>query len=86
MPNESKKQDLVNFTTEEGELVSKDLDEVLKKYNAQFVVSPIINPNGTLGARVELFKKVEQEQPSPYNEATNSEAEESSESDSEESA
>lgn len=53
------KYTLTDFSTEEGKLISADLDAVLVKYNGQFVVTPFINPNGTLAAKVELFKKVE---------------------------
>lgn len=50
---------LANFSPEEGKLVLGEVEAVLKKYSGHFVVKPVINVNGTLGAAVEIFKKVE---------------------------
>ena len=63
MPN--KKHDLVSFSPEEGKKVTEAFQKLLEEYQAEFTVTPIINPNGTIGAKVELFKKIE----SPYIEA-----------------
>lgn len=57
--NNDSKYTLSDFTPDEAKLLTNDLDATLAKYNAQFVVAPIINPDGTIGAKVELFKKVE---------------------------
>lgn len=58
MPNETKST-LVNLTEQEGEDISREIGDVLEKYSAQLVVSPIIAQNGTLSAKLEIFKKVE---------------------------
>lgn len=50
---------LVDYSPEVAKEVTEALDEVLKKHDGQFVVTPVINPNGTIGAKVEVFKKVE---------------------------
>lgn len=48
---------LVNLSKEEGEKVVEEIEAVLNKYSAQFVVLPVINLNGTLAAKLEIFKK-----------------------------
>jgi len=80
---------LTNFSPEEGPKVLAEIDQVLEKYNGQFVCLPTIEKNGTLGAKVEVFKKVElvpKEIISPYTDeqTTDTETEEGGESDSEE--
>jgi len=49
---------LVEFSKEEANEILKEVDTILAKYNAQIAVSPIINPNGTLGAQAQILKKV----------------------------
>lgn len=51
--------ELVDFTPEEGKSIQKEIQDVVDKFNGQFVVTPLINHNGTLGAKVEVFKKIE---------------------------
>lgn len=58
MQNEPK-YSLVEFSKDEIVSVTKRIEEVLKEYTAQFAVSPVINPNGTIGAKLEIFKRVE---------------------------
>lgn len=58
MKNEEPKFELDNLSPEDGKSVALEIDTALNKYSAQLVVMPIINPNGTLGAKVEIFKKV----------------------------
>lgn len=68
MQNEPK-YELINLEPSELKLISEEVDAVLKKYSAQFVVSPAINPNGTLAAKLDVFKRVElvpKAIPSPY--------------------
>lgn len=68
VPNESK-YSLANFSPEEGKKVLAEVEEILNKNNAQFVVAPLINQNGTIGAKVEVYKKVEliaKDIPTPY--------------------
>lgn len=79
--NNEPKYDLVNLSPEEGKLVAADLDAIFTKYSAQLVVLPVINQNGTLGAKAEIFKKVllvpKEGVPSPYtsgNDTNNPEA------------
>lgn len=50
---------LVNLSPEEGKRITEELDTIFNKYSAQLTVTAIINPNGTLGAKAEIFKKVE---------------------------
>ncbi len=57
MPN--KKYEYVNFSPEDGKKVTEELTELLKKYDAEFVVTPLITEKGTIGSRLEIFKKVE---------------------------
>lgn len=84
MPTDPK-YTLSDFTPDEAKLLTTDIDAALAKYNAQFIVTPIINQNGTIGAKVELFKKVElvpKSVESPYanpEETTDAAPEESSE-------
>lgn len=64
---------LQDFSPEEGKQITADIDAVLAKYSAHFVIVPTIQPNGTLSAKAELFKKVElipkeQGVPSPFTE------------------
>lgn len=54
-----KQYSLVDFSPEEAKYITAEFDAVLEKYNGQLAVTPIINKNGTLGAKAELFKKVE---------------------------
>lgn len=66
-----KQYSLVEFSAEEGKQIASEFDAVLVKYNAQLSVAAIINKDGTLGAKAELFKKVElvpkeQGVPTPY--------------------
>lgn len=67
---EETKYTLQDFTDkEEAKACLEEIDTVLAKYSAQFAVFPIINNNGTLGAKVEVFKKVElvpKSIPSPF--------------------
>lgn len=49
---------LEEFSPEEGTLVSAAVDKVLAEHSAQLSVRAIINPNGTLGAVANVFKKV----------------------------
>lgn len=68
MQNEPK-YSLASFSPEEGKKVLAEVEEVLNKNNAQFVVQPLINQNGTIGAKVEVYKKVEliaKDIPTPY--------------------
>jgi len=58
MPNEPIKR--VDFSKEEVAEISSKLDALLKEYKADFVVAPIINRNGTLGASVSILRKVEE--------------------------
>lgn len=68
--NNEPKFDLMNLSPEEGKQIGVEIDAILAKYSATFVVLPIINPNGTLGAKVEIYKKVQLVPkdgiPSPY--------------------
>ncbi len=50
---------LANFSPEEGKAVIAKLDKFMAENSAELVVTPLINPNGTIGAKVEIFKKVE---------------------------
>jgi len=84
MQNEPK-YTLANFSAEEGPKVLAEIDQVLEKYDGQFVCLPTIEKNGTLGAKVEIFKKVElvpKEIISPYTDeqTTDTETEEGSDS------
>lgn len=53
---EETKYKLADFTPEEAKIVSADIDAALLKHSAKLAVSPMINPNGTVGAKVEVFK------------------------------
>ena len=50
---------LSNFSPDEGKEVIAKLDKFMLENSAELVVTPLINPNGTIGAKVEVFKKVE---------------------------
>lgn len=66
---EEPKYSLQDFTPEEAKSVTEDIDAALLKHSGALSVSPIINPNGTIGAKVEVFKKVKlvpESVPSPY--------------------
>lgn len=82
------KYTLADFSPEEAKEITSELDVVLSKHSAQFVVTPVINPNGTIGAKVEIFQKVElvpKSVESPYadpKEESDAQAEEGGESDS----
>lgn len=52
---------LESFSKEEGEKILNQLQSVLSDNKADLIVFPIINPNGTLGAKVELYKKTTQD-------------------------
>lgn len=58
MNNEPQIQ-LAQFSEEEGKEVEKDIQDTINKHSGHFVVTPIINSNGTIGAKLEVFKKVE---------------------------
>lgn len=74
---------LVDYSPADAKTVLEELDAVLVKYDGQFVVTPVINPNGTIGAKAEVFKKVElvpKSVETPYlNEEPDTKAEEGSE-------
>ncbi len=60
MSEEKKPQfTLVPLEKEEGELVVARLQAWLSENGVEIVAGPIIAPNGTLGAEVKLFKKLE---------------------------
>jgi len=63
MPNEQK-YTRANFNEEEGKEIIKEIDLILAKFNAEFVVTPFISEHGTINAKLELFKKVEIKQES----------------------
>ena len=72
MPDETKvepKFELKDFSQEEGKKLLAEIEEILVKYDGQFLVTPIINTNGTLGATVNVLKKVlvSKDVESPYN-------------------
>lgn len=56
---EKKNYTLADFTPEEVKAFNTELEALLKKHTGEIVVTPIINQNGTIGAKVEVFKKVE---------------------------
>lgn len=60
---------LVPLGKEEGKEIVAGLQEYLTEKGIDLVVSPIINSNGTVGAKVEVFRKVElveKSVPSPF--------------------
>lgn len=56
---QEKEYKLSNFSKEEGEAVIVKLNKFLEENSAELAVTPIINQNGTVGAKLEIFKKVE---------------------------
>lgn len=50
---------LVDLSPEEAEVIKAELQAFLDKHSVHFVVSPLINPNGTLGATMSVLKKEE---------------------------
>lgn len=49
---------LAELSPEEANQVKADLDALLEKHSIQFVIAPIINQNGTLGASMNVLKKL----------------------------
>lgn len=58
MQNEPKYQ-LAEFDKEEIKVIEKEITELLSKHSAQFIVSPLINKDGTLGAQLQVLRKIE---------------------------
>lgn len=50
---------LAPFSPEEGTAMLKKFQEFLDSHATEIVVTPIITKEGTIGAKVELFKKIE---------------------------
>ena len=58
---ENKKVDdfkLVEFGADEGKEVMSSIEAILVKFNGTIVAIPLIQPNGTIAASAQLFKKV----------------------------
>lgn len=53
---QNNKPELIEFTVEEMKNITYKIEILLKELNATFVVNPIINPNGTLAAQLQVFK------------------------------
>lgn len=49
---------LVEFAKAEGEELLAEMNGLLVKYSAVTMGVPFIQPNGTIGATVQLFKKI----------------------------
>lgn len=50
---------LTELKPDEIKAVTEDLEALMAKHGTQFVVSPIIQQDGRLGAQLQVFKKVE---------------------------
>lgn len=58
MQNEPKYQ-LVEFPPDKGQEITRAVQKLIENFGGQLVITPVINPNGTLGAKAEIFKRVE---------------------------
>lgn len=51
--------ELVEFSLEESKIVAEKITAVLTEHSGQILVLPVIKMNGTLGAKLDILKKVE---------------------------
>lgn len=59
MDNKDPQYTLAPLSKEEGEVIVGKLKAFLDENSVDMVISPLINKDGTLGAKCEIYKKLE---------------------------